>query len=165
MSVIKSGASTRLHSTEFMPPLRAVDHLEGEGLQFRLSHGIRTPEGVPGYVFDISEGSESIGSAMVLLTHDLNAIREVGHMGCEVRPEKRGKGYTVRLARALFPFVQQHGIRELLVTCDIGHKSQYQSIMALGGEFLDELPARSPDDKGKARYRILLPSGGNGTAQ
>ncbi len=66
-------------------------------------------------VFDVltSEG-EPVGTASVLITRDLDAIRETGHLGTEVLPEFRRQGYAARIARIVFPMLKDHGIGSYL---------------------------------------------------
>ena len=139
-----------------MPPLRQVNKpMHGEGLTYTLRGTFRTGGGVPGYVFDVADGAQTIGEATLLITPDRTAVERLGHMGCELRPEFRKRGYVPRLARGLFPFVREHGLHELLITCDVGHVSQRQSILELGAVALDQLPAAG-DDAAKERFLLSV---------
>ena len=139
-----------------IPPLRQVNNpMQSEGLTYTLRGMFRTGGGVPGYVFDVADGPHTIGEATLLITSDRTAVERIGHMGCELRPEFRKRGYVPRLARGLFPFVREHGLRELLITCDVGHVSQRQSIMELGAVALDQIPAAG-DDAAKERFLLSV---------
>jgi predicted acetyltransferase len=108
---------------------------------------------VPGYVFNVADGGTHIGYFTVLITPDRDAVARVGHMGCELEPPFRKKGYVARMGRGLFPFVREQGLREVLITCDVGHASQRQSILDTGASPLDVLPAAAGDP---AKERFLF---------
>ena len=88
--------------------------------------------------------------------------RSVTNMATLVPPlvvvDVRKRGYVPRLARGLFPFARQHGLRELLITCDVGHESQRESILSLGATELDELPAVGTDPA-KQRFVLAIADG------
>ena len=139
------------------PPLLEVNALEGEGLRFSLRHTFVSDSGVPGYLFDIFESDGSrVGDATLKITSDFASVARTGHIGCEVRPELRGLGHTVRLGRVLMAFAKKHGLTEILLTCGADHSSQIASFRELGGTALDELPALEAGGKATARFRVPL---------
>lgn len=143
--------------TTHVPPLvRVTAPIQGEGLTYTLRHAIRTPHGIPGYVFDVSEDGDRVGEVCVLITSDREAVGRSGHMGCELTPAYRKRGCVPRIGRGLFPFVRQQGLSEVLITCDVGHQSLRESLLELGAVLLDQLPPAG-DDAAKERFLIALP--------
>ena len=71
----------RLSTAEVGPPLRELTPLTGEGLVLRVRHAFRSEaRQVPGYVFDVTTTQgNAVGTATVLITNDLEAIRTTGH--------------------------------------------------------------------------------------
>lgn len=157
MSSTGSSGRTVADLSALTPPLIPMTApLRGEGLTFTLRNTFRTNAGVPGYAFDVAEDGETIGEASLLITMDQDKVERTGHMGCELVPTFRKRGYVPRLARGLFPFVRQHGLHQLLITCDTGHTTQRQSILDLGAIPFDQLPA-SEHDAAKDRFLLTLP--------
>jgi predicted acetyltransferase len=121
-------------------------------------HAFRSEiKAVPGYVFDVTSADGTlIGTATVLITHDFTDIARIGHIGTEVEPPFRKQGYAARMGRGLLPFLRDHGVRQALLTCDVGHESQAQSYREVGGIDLDVLPPLAPDQRAKARFVVML---------
>ncbi|KAA1039930.1 GNAT family N-acetyltransferase [Macrococcus equipercicus] len=79
------------------------------------------------------EGNKIIGSSNI--RHYLNdfLINTGGHIGCGVRPDKRGQGYaTVILAQSL-KFLSSLGVERALITCDEENIASRQVILNNGG--------------------------------
>jgi predicted acetyltransferase len=158
MTMDRGALANTMSIAQLGPPLRDVGPLLGEGLVLRVRHAFRS-EGhqVPGYVFDVttSEG-ETVGTAAVLITNDLEKIRTTGHLGTEVLPEFRRQGYAAKIGRVVFPLLGDHGIHRVLLTFDDGHETQAAACRELGGKELDLLPPSAPGGTAKRRYTVDL---------
>lgn len=140
---------------EQLPELAPIPPFESGGLTFEVLHGFRTESRAAGYRFEIRDGGQRIGTAVVVPNRDETLVGACGHMGCEVLPEFRKQGYTVRLVEGLKPVLRQHGIERMLAACDVGHESQIASIVEVGGVALGEV--RIPgDDAPKLQFAIPL---------
>jgi predicted acetyltransferase len=143
---------------QLSPPLREVPPLSGEGIELRLRHAFLS-EGsqVPGYVFDVTTTQgKPVGTAAVLITQNLDEIERTGHLGTEVLPEFRKQGYAAKIGRVVFPFLRDHGLRQVLLTFDEGHETQAAACRELGGVDLDLLPAAGPGEPAKRRFVVDL---------
>jgi predicted acetyltransferase len=130
-----------------------VETIDQDGLVLELEHGFRTETGAPGYLFRLSDQGRRIGEVAVVVTNDLDLVRNCGHIGCDFAPEHRNQGYVTRVGNALVPLLKARGINPLLITCDAAHKALFERIQSVGGERLDELPA---DGSQSAKMRFLI---------
>jgi predicted acetyltransferase len=139
--------------------LRSLPIVSAEGYRYSPRHAFRAQTGVPGVVYDMTRESDGakIGSVMLLLSSDENAVMHVGHMGCEVLPAHRKQGHVTRIANAMAPLLWQRGIDNILIGADVGHASQYQSILNAGAKFLGDNFAAGLKQCG-ARFRLTKPS-------
>lgn len=87
------------------------------------------------------------------LTPDLE--REGGHIGYDIRPSERRKGYGTRLLALTLEKARELGLRRVLVTCDTDNIGSARIIQKNGGRLEDETVSA---DSGKpvSRYWIDL---------
>src|SRR5215216_4034170 len=95
----------------------SLSTIAADGFRYAPKHAFWAETGVPGVVYEMTREAdgECIGSAMLLLSGDEVAVRHVGHMGCEIRPEHRKQGHTTRVINALAPVLRERGIDDLLL--------------------------------------------------
>jgi predicted acetyltransferase len=106
------------------------------------------PEGrVPCTTLWYVSGAEYLGR--LAIRHRLNAflLEEGGHIGYDVRPTARRKGYATAMLREVLPIARSLGITQTLVTCDVDNVASRKVIEAAGGVFEDER-------KGKLRFWV-----------
>lgn len=79
------------------------------------------------------EGDEYLGRASI--RHTLNAkLREFGgHIGYEVRPTQRRKGYATLILKLALQRARELGIERALVTCDDDNQGSWRTIEKNGG--------------------------------
>ncbi len=108
------------------------------------------PEGyVPHTLLWLVDGTEYIGRVDIrhALTDQLRA--EGGHIGYDIRPSQRRKGYGKTALMLGLKKAKELGLQEVLVTCDIGNAPSNKIIQANGGTLID-----SSTITNKNRYKI-----------
>ena len=86
----------------------------------------------------------------------------LGHIGYNVYPAARGRGYAARACKLIFPLARAHGYRELWVTCNPDNFASRRTCEQIGGVYVStvRLPGDHPlAEKGehyKCRYRVEL---------
>jgi predicted acetyltransferase len=77
--------------------------------------------------------SEYLGT--VIIRHHLTPAleREGGHLGYHVVPSHRRRGHATRMLAQALVVCQQLGLREVLVTCEVGNLGSRRVIEANGG--------------------------------
>lgn len=138
-----------------------VDEVRGDfegyvrGLRDRAA-GINVPPGrVPDSHYWLVRGGRVV--ATTRLRHRLNESLEIrgGHIGYEVRPSERRKGYAKRMLHLALDKARQLGLRRVLVTCDTDNVASAKVIQSNGGVLHSEVIA--PDtSKLTQRYWIEL---------
>lgn len=118
------------------------------------SKGIGLPEGfVPSTEFWLVEGNEFLGRLDI--RHELTDFlhHSGGHIGYDLRPTARGKGYGKLILKLGLAKAKELGIENALVTCDITNLPSKKVIEANGGvlEDIRQMGDKKPD---KARYWI-----------
>lgn len=95
---------------------------------------------VPETVCWLVEGADFIGR--VSIRHRLNRYLEDlgGHIGYEIRPTQRRRGYGTLILRLALEKAREIGLRRVLVTCDDDNIASYRIIEANGGVLQDVRP-------------------------
>lgn len=96
--------------------------------------GIGQPAGyVPQTVYWFVEGDEYIGR--VDIRHQLNdtSRKQGGHIGYDIQPSKRNKGYGKVLLQLAIEKAHELGIKDILMTCDADNLASSKVIQANGG--------------------------------
>lgn len=117
------------------------------------AQGIDLPEGyVPHSVYWLVEGDEYLGR--VDIRHELNDFlkNEGGHIGYDIRPAQRNKGYGNLLLQLAIQKARELGIENILVTCDIDNPGSNKIIQKNGGNL--ENTYQLPNGVVKNRYWI-----------
>lgn len=120
----------------------------------RQSRGESLPEGkVPHTELWLVEGDEFLGR--VDIRHHLNPrlSQEGGHIGYDVRPTQRRKGYGKLALELGIAKARELGIEEVLVTCDVNNLASKKVIESNGG-VLEDIQPMSTGKPDKARYTI-----------
>jgi predicted acetyltransferase len=111
----------------------------------------------PGYVpssdFWLIDGDEWIGR--LSLRHKLNdsLLKVGGHIGYEIRPSKRRRGYGKQILRLGLEKAREAGLHRVLVTCDEDNIGSKKIIEANGGQ-LENVVEVEGEPARKLRYWI-----------
>lgn len=86
----------------------------------------------------LADGDVFLGR--VSIRHELNdRLRQFGgHIGYDVRPSMRRRGYGTLILRLALPHARAIGITRALLTCDSTNDASRRIIQANGGMFADE---------------------------
>ncbi len=120
------------------------------------SRGEYIPQGwVPSTTYWLVDGEEFVGR--VSIRHYLNPLLEKigGHIGYDIRPSKRGKGYGSNMLALALPKAQELGITCALVTCDATNTASRKIIEKNGGVYQDSIPNAETGVE-KQRYWIEI---------
>lgn len=102
---------------------------------------------VPSTTWWYLDGNDYLGR--VALRHRLNAkLSEIGgHIGYDVRPTARRRGYATAMLRGVLTYAAAMGIESALLTCDEDNIGSRKVIEACGGVYDDSR-------QGKRRYWV-----------
>ena len=103
------------------------------------ARGVNLPQGrVPYTTFWLASGRRLIGRSSIRhqLTPDLE--HEGGHIGYDIRPSERRKGYGTLILRLTLDEARRLGISRALLTCDSDNMASAKIIEKNGGKFQDE---------------------------
>ncbi|MFC6617735.1 GNAT family N-acetyltransferase [Deinococcus radiophilus] len=103
------------------------------------------------------EGSDYLGR--VSIRHSLtDSLREYGgHIGYEIRPSARRRGYGTLILRLALERARELGIGPVLITCDVDNFGSRGVIEANGGVLEGEFEVPQHQDKPIRRYWVTLP--------
>lgn len=114
------------------------------------SEGKNLPDGyVPQTTYWLIDNDEFIGRVSIRHTLTELLLREGGHIGYDIRPSKRNKGYGKKILQLSLPKAKELGIHKALVTCDENNIGSKKIIEANGGVFENVI------EIGKGRPRKL----------
>ena len=111
--------------------------------------GIGLPKGwVPETVLWLIDGDKFIGKINVRHRLTESLIKLGGHMGYDIRPSKRGKGYGKKMLGLALVEAKKMGIKDILITCNFDNFASKKIIESNGGQFKDRVGT-------KLRYHII----------
>src|SRR4051812_21774468 len=153
--------AVREFQAEGMHPEIQLSRLEADfggfvrGLLSRTDPATLPPHYVPETILWLVEGGEFIGR--VSIRHTLNEwLRTVGgHIGYEIRPSQRRRGYGTTILRLALPHAQALGLLRVLITCDATNIGSKKIIEHNGGQFENAVD-QPGDPVQKLRYWIDL---------
>lgn len=124
--------------------------------QNNWSKGIDLPDGyVPQTTYWLVAGELFIGE--VRIRHELNdSLKTVGgHIGYDIRPTQRRKGYGNLILKLALQKAKELGIESVLITCDVTNIGSNKIIKANGGK-LDSVKTIDSTKPEKNYYTINL---------
>lgn len=102
------------------------------------------PKGwVPDSVFWLVDNGEFIGRINVRhrLTEELEKLG--GHIGYDIRPSKRGRGYGKEMLKLALIEAKKIGIENVLITCNFDNAPSRKVIESNGGKFQDQVGTKN----------------------
>ena len=112
-----------------------------------IAQGRRTeglpPGRVPGTEYWLEEAGRIVACVRLRFSLTPELEREGGHVGYDVRPSMRRRGYGTALLRLALPLARHHGIQRVCITCDADNIGSRKIIERNGGVLAGE--AVSPD--------------------
>lgn len=121
-----------------------------------FAEGKGLPEGwVPATTLWLVDGGEYIGRLSI--RHELTeALRATGgHIGYDIRPSKRNKGYGSKILELALPITRSLGISRVLLTCDASNIGSSKIIEKNGG-VLENRVENPETGEFKLRYWIEI---------
>ncbi|MBA2286289.1 MAG: GNAT family N-acetyltransferase [Ktedonobacteraceae bacterium] len=114
------------------------------------------PGRVPATEFWLIDDNEFVGR--LSLRHELNAslLHWGGHIGYEIRPSQRRRGYGKEILRLGLAEARTRGLRRVLITCDADNTGSKKIIEHNGGQFENAVDVEGSPVK-KLRYWIDIP--------
>lgn len=121
-----------------------------------VARGINLPEGfVPSSEYWLVQNGRILGSARLRYRLEGDLLLERGHIGYEVRPSERRKGYATWLLKQLLGKARERGLTRVLITCDKDNAASVRTIRRNGGILENEFLSRK-SGKRMQRYWIDL---------
>jgi predicted acetyltransferase len=114
--------------------------------------GIGLEEGYVPYTYMfLVDDNKYIGT--VTIRHKLNEVleKEGGHIGYDIRPSMRRKGYGTEILKLSLPIAKQIGLNRVMLTCDDNNIASWK-IMEKNGAVIDE----KYDYKGRYKRRYWI---------
>jgi predicted acetyltransferase len=114
------------------------------------------PEGyIPDTRYWLVDSGEYIGRTSIRHSLTPYLLNTGGHIGYDIRPSMRRKGYGKKILELALPKARELGLDKVLLTCDETNEGSRKIIEANGGVFEDRRPnpEGGPD---KLRYWINL---------
>ncbi len=118
------------------------------------AQGLNQPAGyIPQTEFWLVDEGEYIGHARVRQQLNQHLYEIGGHIGYDIRPSKRGRGYGNKILELTLQKAREMGIERIRITCDVDNIPSRKVIEKNGGVLDSEIP--NPEtDVNKARFWI-----------
>lgn len=116
---------------------------------------------VPYYHFLILKNNVNIGHINFRVGNTQNILEYDGHIGYVIKPKYRGYCAAYHATRLLLPFIAEHGISSIVLTCHPDNIASIKTIERLGASFQyhREFEAVSGgDDDEKNIFTLKIPS-------
>jgi predicted acetyltransferase len=113
-----------------------------ERLERLAAGGWPFPDVVPGASFFVTDGEEIVGELYLRFGLTPALEREGGHVGYQIRPSARNRGYATAALRLGLARLAERGIARALVTIDDGNAASQRVTEKVGGERIDDVALR-----------------------
>ncbi|GAB6556152.1 MULTISPECIES: GNAT family N-acetyltransferase [Bacillus] len=94
---------------------------------------------VPSSQFLSVEQGELIGFVNIRKRLNQELLRESGHIGYSVHPNKRRQGYATKQLKLALDEAQKLGLQKVLITCDKANIASAKTIQKVGGVLENEV--------------------------
>lgn len=128
---------------------RALDDFEGylDGIKRGRDGRQLDPGRVPGTEFWLVDGSGNvIGTSRLRFELVPSLEKEGGHVGYDIRPSQRGKGYGTQILALTLEKARERGLQRVRLTCDADNVASARIIEKNGGILSGQAIS---DDSGK----------------
>jgi predicted acetyltransferase len=89
--------------------------------------------------FWLMDGADVVGTARVRLKLSPDLEREIGHIGYDVCPSKRGQGYGAKLFSLVLEAAHELGVSPVYVICDSHNAASVAIVERTGAQLLEEV--------------------------
>lgn len=89
--------------------------------------------------FWLMDAADVVGTARVRLELSPDLEREIGHIGYDVRPSKRGQGYGAKLFSLVLEAAHELGVSPAYVICDSHNMASVAIVERAGARLLEEV--------------------------
>ena len=86
-----------------------------------------------------NEKKEIIGTCRIRLALNSNLEKTGGHIGYDVRPKYRKKGFGTEILKLALLEIRKNGIKDILITCDDDNIGSYKIIEKNGGKLENKI--------------------------
>lgn len=93
----------------------------------------------PSFHFWLLDAADVVGTARVRLQLSPHLEREIGHIGYDVRPSKRGQGYGAKLFSLVLEAARELGVSPVYVVCDSHNTASVAIVERAGAQLLEEV--------------------------
>ena len=105
------------------------------------AQGKNQPEGyVPQTEFWLVDNGEYIGHVGVRQRLNEHLLQIGGHIGYDIRPSKRGKGYGNKILELALQKAKEIGVEKIRITCDVDNVASRKIIEKNGGVLENQVP-------------------------
>lgn len=120
------------------------------------AQGAGLPEGyVPDSQFWLIDNDEYIGSTTIRHKLTPHLLQAGGHIGYNIRPSKRMKGYGKKILQLALGEAKKLGLTKVLITCDATNIGS-RKIIEANGEVLENRVPNPEGGSDKLRYWIAF---------
>ena len=122
---------------------REIERAEGKNLPVGF---------VPDSIFWLIDNDEFIGSVRIRHTLTPHLLNAGGHIGYDIRPSMRNRGFGSKILELAIPKAHELGIDRILLTCDENNVASRKIIEKNGGVLENEYH----DDTGIGKLRFWI---------
>ena len=116
------------------------DRIDGGKMTLRIiEKNPGNAEQMPFYFYDILVNGVPVGKISIRIGENFHSYYN-GHIGYEIYPEHRGRGYAGRACRLVLGVARAHGMEKLYLTCAKSNTASCRTIEKLGARLLEISP-------------------------
>ena len=117
--------------------LNRFDIISDGEITLRISQKYRgDDELLPFYYYDIHVNNTAVGKISIRFGSNYHSYYN-GNVGYEIDKEYRGNKYAYKACKIVMQVAREHGMAELILTCDESNIASYKTIEKLGAELVE----------------------------